>query len=189
MNLDKTRHFNFIKDPYTIAKKLDQVVWRGFIHSNQENRIDYMNNFFQHELFNIGHANKDDSYNKWYLGYLSIKQQLQYKFILSLEGHDVATNLKWVMSSNSVAVMPTPKYETWFMEGKLIPDYHYIHVLDDASDLLEKIDYFIQNPKKLEVIVANAHNFIAQFKNSKTEDLISLMVLQKYFSQTGQDIL
>ena len=46
---------------------------------------------------------------------------LNYKFILAIEGYDVATNLKWIMSSNSLAVMPRPTYATWFMEGTLIP--------------------------------------------------------------------
>ena len=41
------------------------------------------------------------------------------------------------MSSNSVAVMPKPKYESWFMEGKLIPDYHYVLIKDDYSDFEE----------------------------------------------------
>ena len=39
------------------------------------------------------------------------------------------------MSSNSVAVMPRPKYESWFMEGRLQPGVHYIEIKDDYSDL------------------------------------------------------
>ena len=37
----------------------------------------------------------------------------------------------WAMSSNSVCVMPKPKYESWFMEGKLKDGVHYIKVKDD----------------------------------------------------------
>ena len=51
---------------------------------------------------------------------MTINEQLHYKFILCSEGNDVASNLKWVMSSNSIAVMPKPKFETWFMEGILV---------------------------------------------------------------------
>ncbi|KAA6311391.1 hypothetical protein EZS27_037472, partial [termite gut metagenome] len=32
----------------------------------------------------------------------------------------------------------------------------------------------------------NAHQYIAQFRDRKREDLISLLTLQKYFKQTGQ---
>ena len=42
------------------------------------------------------------------------------------------------MSSNSVAVMPRPKYESWFMEGRLQPGVHYIEIKDDYSDLEPK---------------------------------------------------
>ena len=38
--------------------------------------------------------------------------------------------------------MPKPKYETWFMEGKLKDGSHYIEVKDDYSDLEEKIKYY-----------------------------------------------
>ena len=46
------------------------------------------------------------------------------------------------MSSNSVAVMPRPKYESWFMEGRLQPGVHYIEIKDDYSDLEDKIQYY-----------------------------------------------
>ena len=39
---------------------------------------------------------------------LTIREHLDYKFIMALEGNDVASNLKWVMSSNSIAVMTRP---------------------------------------------------------------------------------
>ena len=42
------------------------------------------------------------------------------------------------MSSNSLCFMPKPKYETWFMEGKLIPNHHYVLIEDDYSNLLEQ---------------------------------------------------
>lgn len=78
----------------------------------------------------------------------TIREHLDYKFIMAIEGNDVASNLKWVMSSNSLAVMPRPTCETWFMEGTLIPDYHYIEVKDDFSDLEEKLNYYIAHPEK-----------------------------------------
>ena len=54
---------------------------------------------------------------------------------MCVEGVDVATNLKWVMSSNSIAVMPKPKIESWFMENMLIPEKHYIEIKEDYSDV------------------------------------------------------
>lgn len=117
---------------------------------------------------------------------MGIQQQLAYKFILCIEGNDVATNLKWVMSFNSIAVMPQPKFETWFMEGQLIPDYHYTCLADDYSNMEEKLTYYIEHPEKALAIIENAHRFIDQFKNKNKEDLISLLVLKKYFEKTNQ---
>ena len=90
------------------------------------------------------------------------------------------------MSSNSVAVMPKPKYESWFMEGKLIPDYHYIQIKDDYSDLEEKINYYIKNTDKLKIISKNANEYISQFKDKESEKIISILVMEKFFSLTNQ---
>jgi hypothetical protein len=90
------------------------------------------------------------------------------------------------MSSGSVAVMPQPKYETWFMEGSLIPDHHYIRIKDDYSDLDERLKYYIAHPEAVQAIVKNANAYVMQFQNKRQEDLISLLVLDKYFYCTGQ---
>ena len=91
----------------------------------------------------------------------------------------MATNLKWIMSSNSIAVMPKPTLETWFMEGKLEGGKHYIEIRPDYSDVEEQLNYYINNPDKCLEIIQNAHNFVQQFQNKKVEDLCSLLVLQK----------
>ena len=90
------------------------------------------------------------------------------------------------MSSNSVAVMPKPKYESWFMEGKLIPDYHYVLIKDDYSDLEEKLNYYINNLDKLKFISKNANQYVSKFRDTKTEKIISLLVMEKFFSITSQ---
>lgn len=105
---------------------------------------------------------------------------------MALEGNDVASNLKWVMSSNSIAVMTRPTCETWFMEVKLIPDYHYIEIKDDLSNLEEKLTYYINHPAEAELIIRHAHEYVAQFFDTERERLISLLVMDKYFQMTGQ---
>lgn len=183
LNLDKFRHFNFIHDTLGYQDKIDKLVWRGHVSAQKENRIKFLELFHNHPLCDAGYTNRWDEGNlAWKKPWMTISEQLRYKFILCLEGVDVATNLKWVMSSNSVAVSTKPKYETWFMEGKLIPDYHYIQIADDFSDLEEKIKYYIQNPDKSAKIISNAHQYINQFNSKKLEKIISLMVLHKYFS-------
>ncbi|MDF5490817.1 glycosyl transferase family 90, partial [Vibrio parahaemolyticus] len=122
----------------------------------------------------------------WEKGFMSIEEQLQYKFLLCIEGNDVATNLKWAMSSNSLVIMSKPKYETWFMEGKLEAGIHYVEVQDDYSDLPEKMDYYLANEQEALAIIENAHQWVEQFKDKRKERLISLMVADKYFTLSHQ---
>jgi len=118
----------------------------------------------------LGKINNNEIYNQWLKPKISIEDHLKYKFIMCVEGVDVATNLKWVMSSSSIAVMPKPEIESWFMEKTLIPDFHYIEIKRDYSDLEEKLKYYINNKDKCLDIIKNANKYASQFKNKKTED-------------------
>lgn len=181
LKLNKVRHFVFVNDKRKFEAKQFKLLWRGNIFTHQKNRIDLVAKFHNHPLCDVGHVNKIEGFGYQQGNKLTLYEHLNCQFILSLEGNDVATNLKWILSSNSIAVMPKPKYETWFMEGTLVPDYHYIMVKDDYSDLIEKISYYHENPKAAEAIIQNAHEYVAQFQNKKREKLISLLVLKKYF--------
>ena len=112
---------------------------------------------------------------------ITLYDHLKYKFILCIEGNDVATNLKWTMSSNSVAVMPRPRYETWFMEGRLIPNYHYIEIRDDFSNLEEKLRYYIAHPQEAKAIARHANEWVRQFLDPDRELLTALLVMRRYF--------
>ena len=183
---NKIRHFTFIsKDDLPYAKKKDQLVFRAKVHSSQPQRIEFLEKYYGHKLCNIGKVNSNSLNSNWMAKRMTINEQLHYKFILCLEGNDVASNLKWVMSSNSIAVMPKPKFETWFMEGILVADQHYILIKDDYSDLEEKLNFYIENPKKASSIIENAHKHVSQFQDQQTEDLLSLMVIDKYFKKTN----
>ena len=64
---------------------------------------------------------------------------------------------------------------------------HYIEISDDFSNAEQKIKYFIEHPNKVLKIIENAQAHVEQFKHAKREKLISLMVLDKYFSLSGQN--
>ncbi len=184
LNLDKIRHFIFVDDKMPFAGKKDMLVGRGSV--SQPHRKRFLEMYFNHPLCNVGQVNRDNQGDKYLVEKMTIDEHLDYKFILSLEGNDVATNLKWIMSSNSLAVMPRPKYETWFMEGTLVPNYHYILIRDDYSDLEERLNYYLKNTEEALEIIRNANDYVCQFRNKKREDLIALLVLDKYFRETGQ---
>lgn len=184
LKLEKVRHFISTSDRKPFAAKRNLLVGRGGIH--QPHRIRFFEKYFDHPLCDLGQTNRGGKNNHWIKPWLTIDEQLDYKFILCLEGNDVASNLKWVMSSNSLAVMPQPKFETWFMEETLIPNHHYVEIKDDYSDLEERLTYYIHHTDEALQIVKNANAYVRQFQDRKREELLSLLVLQKYFWRTGQ---
>lgn len=185
LNLDKVRHFCFLKDKIPYTSKMNKVIFRGAVHSKPQRQL-FMEMYFGHPACDLGDVSTNSTNPKeWQPEVITLYEHLTYKFIMTLEGNDVASNLKWVMSSNSLAVMPRPTCETWFMEGRLIPNYHYVEIKPDFSDLIQRMNYYIKHPDKAQEIINHAHEYISQFQNKKREKLIALLVLKKYFQYTN----
>ncbi|MDT0688474.1 glycosyl transferase family 90 [Salegentibacter sp. F188] len=187
LKLVKVRHFIFVKDKLKFNEKDNKLIFRGKIE-NKPHRIDFLEKYFGNpmcDLGNVGRWNKKTP-EAWQVEKNTIHYHFKFKFILALEGNDVASNLKWIMFSNSIAVMPEPKYETWFMEGKLIPGYHYIKIKDDYSDLEERLKYYIEHEEEALKIIKNANQYVSQFLDEEREQLISLAVMDKYLRMTSQ---
>ncbi len=187
MKFDKVRHFYFVKKDIPFEMKKNKLIWRGAVF--QPHRIKFMEKFFdKSQVIDVGDYNKSgrNFNNEWRVPFMSIDKQLQNKFILSIEGNDVATSTKWIMSSNSLCFMTKPRFETWFMEGQLIPNHHYVLIKDDYSDLEEKINYYSSHILEAETIIQNAHKYISQFTSKKTEDWLQLKILERYFQFSEQ---
>ena len=76
--------------------------------------------------------------------------------------------------------MPRPKYETWYKEGTLIPNYHYIEVLDDYSNIKEIYEEYLKNEKECHSIIKNANNFVGEFLNYDQRLMTSRLVVSRY---------
>lgn len=183
--LNKVRHFRFIDDKRQFSEKRDMLVFRNVV-KKQPWRTLFLEKFIDNPMCDVGQINKDAPDPRFVRPYMPMEEMLDFKFIACIEGHDVATNLKWVMSSNSIAVMPKPRIESWFMEGTLIPDYHYIEVKADYSDLIDKLNYYISHQDEAQAIIGHAHEYVSRFRNRKRELLIARMTAQRYFELTGQ---
>ncbi len=185
MRLNSVRHFVFVNDKVRWNDKKDQLVFRNVVEG-KPHRINYLLRTFDNQLCDSGETTRDTPALPEYVKpYMTMEEMLTYKFIACIEGNDVATNLKWVMSSNSVAVMPRPKFESWFMEANLIPGYHYIEIKDDYSDITEKLTHYLTHPEEAEAIIAHAHEYVAQFKNKRLEKWLQYKVAERYFRQTN----
>jgi len=184
LKLNTYRFFNFPRDNFVFSSKSSSAVFRGGCH--RQHRKDFIESTYKIPNTDIKDTSKESKHLPFYSSYTPINQQLRHKFIISIEGNDVASNLPWIMASNSVAFMTKPKFEGWFMQGRLIPNHHYVLLKDDYSDLEEKIDYYSSNTEEALEIINNAQNHVAQFFDKKRELMISLLVLEKYFRLSGQ---
>jgi len=167
--------------PYT--QKKNSIVWRGTT-TGFSKRNPVVEKYHNHPIFNIGfnrllHGNLTKNPAK---GDLSIKEQLEYKFILSIEGNDVASGLKWQLYSNSVVIMAKPTCISWAMEDRLKPYFHYIPVKDDYSNLVEVFNWALRNEAACRAISKNAKAFIKQFLDEAKEKEIHRRIIKRYIN-------
>ena len=184
LQLDKNRHFCFFKDKIPYTDKKDALIFRGACF--QEHRNKFLKEFFHHPKCDIGDTSGNAHNAEFAKQKISKEAHLEYKFILSLEGNDVASNLKWVMNSNSLCIMPKPKYESWFMESKLIPNVHYAEINDEYSNVADVIEHYLAHQNQALEIIQNAQQYCAEFQNPRIEEACNLLVLRKYFGLSGQ---
>lgn len=196
LNLDYQRHWEyFLADvnrfDISFDEKDNKIIWRGtstgFIYSGDPPnipRVNIVNKYQNHENKNIdikfSHLCQNVINNNYIFSNLSIKEQLQSKFLISIEGNDVATNLKWILYSNSVVLMSKPTICSWLMEDKLISGIHYVEVKSDYSDLEEKYEWCLNNLEACKKIAENGKKFIQQFLDKENEKKITNKIIEIY---------
>ncbi len=183
--LNTVRHFVFVRDRVPFRDKMNRACFRGKV-PDKPLRIALFERWFGHPLLDLGDTSEHPVRPEWARRKMTLAEQLRFKFILSVEGNDVASNLKWILSSNSVAVMPRPRFETCFEEGRLIPGVHYLEVKPDLSDLPDVIEHWAARPDECERIAAAGRAWAARFRDPKRERLVALLTMQRYFLATGQ---
>lgn len=181
---NKRRHFYFVNDTINFQDKKNMLVWRGAAHNPTRQLL--LKKYFNNSVMDVGEVGNfmnEDGYQK---PKMSIQEQLKYKYIFCPEGNDVATSLKWILSSNSVCIMPKPTRESWFLENELEPNIHYVEVRSDLNDLEEKMNWINQQPKLANEIIMNAHEHVNRFRDNTKEDLLCLSILNRYAELSGQ---
>ena len=203
--IKKNRHFGPIKQAndadIPFQEKNDRLVWRGATTGNF--RMDHPNHapgsraFIPSVINRVSNANFDIGYTdvtanieksnmleseikNYVREKISITDHLKSKYILCLEGNDVATGLKWILGSNSVPVMPHPTVESWACESLLRPFKHYVPVKSDLSDVEDVYRWCQTHPKRCEQIAINGKAFIAAFLDKALEKRIQRRVAVLY---------
>lgn len=182
MNLDSRRHFLKVYDPIPFDEKRGLLFFRGDVDS-KENRRQFLKRWFGNPLFDLGDTSSRNK-TEWEKERVPVEQHFNYKYILALEGHDVASALQWIMASNCIPVMPRPTVEGWLMHGALQPGKHYIEIADDFSDAEEKISYYNSHPEEARRISQASKEWASRFSDSKKEKIISYLVAGRYCELT-----
>lgn len=205
MDLDHPRHFDPMAvvdqhDHIPYRDKKDILVWRGATtgpgfddkpnprHTSRSTLVaqygETTNKHIDIGLNSITQTVKNSSkgsfYSKFIKDSIHLPEMFTYKFHLSVEGHDVATNLKWVLYSNSVPFCPPFYVQSWILEDELIPWTHYIPVKGDYSDLEEKVQWGMNHPDQCVQIAKEGRKYMTQFMDVENEARIRQNILESY---------
>lgn len=181
-------YYNKPKD-IPFEKKRDILYWRGVTTGSPEkpaNRFKLVEKWFNRRSYiDIGFTEIVQGRYKWgnYLAGRKVwpTEFLNNKYLLSVEGNDKDSGLNWKLNSNSLVLMTKPRYQSWLMESKLIPGFHYVLLKDDFSDLDEKILWCNSNQEACKFIIKNANNYMKQFSNPSVEYIIEKELINSYF--------
>ena len=177
-------------DNIPFDNKIKKIVWRGSTtgHPNRAaNRYTLVTKYFnKYKNIDVGFSNivqGQYNYKKYLKNRYTISEFLQYKYIISVHGNDKDSGLNWKLASNSLVLMAKPYAFSWLMEDMLIPNYHYILLKDDFSDLREKVDWCNEHPTEVKQIIKNANEYMKMFSNIKEQEYIEKEVLHLYFEK------
>ena len=190
--MNYSRHWN---DYYNktqdlpFEKKMSKIVWRGSTTGDENrkgNRFILIKKWFnKHRNIDIGFTNVcqgKNKYNFFKKPIMTIREMLNYKYIISVEGNDKDSGINWKLNSNSLVLMPKPTVTSWLMETTLIPNYHYVLLEDDFSNLQDKLIWCENNQQNCKEIIKNAKNYMKQFADENYEQFLEKCVIEEYFN-------
>jgi len=171
------------------SEKMNTVFWRGATTGTPYrpgNRFTLVKKWYSHPTINVGFSlicQEKYKYKNYVKGEAKNEDFLKYKYVLSVEGNDKDSGIQWKLNSNSLVMMAKPRCTSWLMETTLIPNYHYVLLKDDFSDLEEKVILCNEHPKECKEIIRNANLYMKQFSDEKLEQQIEDAVIQEYFKR------
>eukprot|EP01084_Bolivina_argentea_P271405 461802_1 len=173
-------------------------IWTGWATGRHNMRLTIIQQYFNNNTYyNIAHDNHQSTHieirndiryknnMKYQKDRVKLREQLKYKYILSIEGNDVASGLTWQLYSNSVVFMPIPTCETWAMQGQLKPFEHYVPLIfnksgDDKWDLDEKFNWCLNNDNKCYQIAQNGKKWIEKFIDKTKHNYVKQNIITRY---------
>ncbi len=90
--------------------------------------------------------------------YLSLPDLTKYKYLIDIGGNGWSGRLKWLLFTKRPLLLVDRIYIEYFYND-LIPYVHYIPVNMNLSNLIEQVQWAINNPEKSNQIALNAFNY------------------------------
>ena len=190
-NLHSVRHWGACKIAASTdikwKNKQDTIVWRGST-TGMNPKLDrkYTRETFVKDYYNdynVGFAaivQSCDHLKQYYRPRIYVKDMLQYKYIVSIDGNDKSSSINWILYSNSIPIMSKPRYHSWLCETYLIPGVHYVEVKEDFSDLKETIEWCKNNDDQCKEIANNGRSFILEnFTDIEKEQYIEKELINR----------
>jgi len=190
--INKDRHFppdvfrDLPKYDIPFGEKTSKLIWRGATTGGKTGRFRFMlmeAYFESHPLIDVGFTKivqGEINATKWLKPLMTWQEMIRYKYMLSVEGNDVATGLKWQLYSNSVVFMPPPTRETWFLESQLVPYVHYIPVDANFTDLVDQLEWAERNPEICEAIARNSTLYAGDVFFNRVENPVERFRVLEY---------
>lgn len=186
--LDYNRHFGPIQllrnvQPAPFENKIPKAIWRGVMTGNRRPfpRTLLVDRYCGSELVDAAFVEYPDCLVGPHrtAPFMDMAALLQYKYLVSVEGNDCATGLKWSLASNSVVLMCPPTVCTWFCETSLVPFVHFVPLAHNLDNVEEMVRWCERQPlSTLQEIIVNANCFVATFGDGEREaELVQQVVL------------
>jgi len=186
-NLNSMRHWGDVFKHTDIPwnSKLNEFVWRGADTGGDGHRLRFVTKYGPSH--NVGFSGfVQDALESPYLystqmikKVIPVDEMLKYKYLPVIDGNDKSSSLGWVMASNSVPLMPEPRFHSWVCEPWLKAGEHYVVLKDDYSDFEEKLQWCRDNDDKCKEIATNGKEFMLQFTNPLRESYLEEKLIDR----------
>ena len=199
LKLHPERHFDFLNTPPPAsarlpwAKRHDALIWRGGRSGVSWHLVNVRRLYVEGlpgpgcnspgtrcsaEGIDVAFADTADDLDTKGQNHMEMAEMMKYRYALSLEGNDVATDLKWKLACGMVVLMPAPTAESWLMEFALRPGVHYVQV-DSPQDVPVKLAWLRAHQTEAQKIARAAQAWMAPFADAAQELRLQREVLRR----------
>jgi hypothetical protein len=167
---------------YRWKSKKNKALWRGSttggkfnyhnIDSFNRSRLMWLANKHSHSIDakftsvaqHDPRVEKELKKRGYFAQFLSIADQIRYRYLLAVDGNTWPSSFFWQLFSNSLTLKQDSSFIEWYYGG-LKPYVHYVPFKRDFSDLLTQLAWIRDHPKQSKVIINNARSFARTYLN------------------------